>query len=151
VKGITMDAKIDRGKLEPEIVVLYCQHCMGKDEDPKAALNKISGCKAEFLIMPCSSKVETSHMLKILAEGADGLLVVGCKTDRCRFLTGSAMAQKRVEYARGLLDEIQMGADRLRMERGEELSSLQMIALVQSQADAVRALGPNPMKGAKKR
>jgi coenzyme F420-reducing hydrogenase delta subunit len=61
------------------------------------------------------------------------------------------MAEKRVEYARGLLDEIHMGADRLRMERGEELSSLQMIALVQNQADAVRALGPNPMKGAKKR
>lgn len=151
MKGITMGAKIHRGKLEPEIVVLYCPHCMGKDEDPKAALNKISGCKAEFHIMPCSSKVETSHILKILVEGTDGLLVVGCKSDRCRFLTGSAMAEKHVDYARALLDEIRMGADRLRMERGEELSSLQMIALVQSQADAVRALGPNPMKGAKKR
>jgi len=64
---------------------------------------------------------------------------------------GSAMAEKRVDHARGLLDEIHMGADRLRMDRGEELSSLQMMALVQSQADAVRALGPNPMKGAKKR
>ena len=146
-----MDAKIHRGKFEPEIVALYCQHCMAKDEDPKAAMNKMCGFKAEFLIMPCSSKVETSHMLKILAEGADGLLVVGCKTDHCRFLIGSTMAEKRVEYARGFLDKIHMGADRLRMARGEELSSSQMVALVQSQADAVRALGPNPMKGAKKR
>ena len=146
-----MDSKINRGDFEPGIVVLFCQHCMGKDEDPKTALNKISGFKAEFLIMPCSSKVETSHMLKILADGVDGLMVVGCKTDRCRVLTGSAMAEKRVDLARGLLDEIRMGADRVRMQRGEELSSLQMMALVQNQADAMRSLGPNPMKGVKKR
>ena len=146
-----MDAKIHRGKFEPEIVVLFCQQCMGKDEDPKTALNTGSGFKAEFLIMPCSSKVETSHMVKILAEGADGVMVVGCKRDHCRSLTGSIMAEKRVDYARGLLTEIGMVAARLKMERAEELSSIQMMALVQRQADAVRALGANPMKGAKKK
>ena len=142
-----MASKIDREEFEPEIVVLYCQNCLEKDEELKATLNEISGFRAQFLIMPCTSKVEASHVLKILAEGADGVLVVGCKPDHCQFLIGNTMAEKRVQQARRFLDEIHMGAERAGMDRGEGLSPLQVVTLAELRADAVRPLGPNPMKG----
>jgi coenzyme F420-reducing hydrogenase delta subunit len=116
------------------------------NEEIKKNYNNGSGFKCRFLMMPCSSKVEVSHVLKILAEGADGVQVVGCKKDHCRFLVGSTMAEKRIEHARKLLDESLMGADRVGMDRGENLTFQELIGIAAERAKAVRPLGANPMK-----
>ena len=134
--------------LEPNVVVLYCQNCVAEGVDAAEVSISASGFKARFVVMPCSSKVEASHVLKLLDEGADGVQVVGCPENKCRFLVGSTTAEKRIEYARGLLDEIHMGADRLGMERGALLSAPDLMELAERRAAAVRPLGPNPMKGA---
>ena len=141
-----MGNTISNKSFEPEIVILYCQNCLAHNEEVKKSNNNGSGFKGRFLMMPCSSKVEASHVLKILSEGADAVQVVGCKTDHCRFLVGSMMAEKRIEYARKLLDESLMGADRLGMDRGENLTSKELIGIAEERAKAVRSLGPNPMK-----
>jgi coenzyme F420-reducing hydrogenase delta subunit len=145
--GDEMGNIIDKTEFEPEIVVLYCQNCLAQNEEANRKHNIGSGFKSRFLMMPCSSKVEVSHVLKILSEGADGVQVVGCKTDHCRFLVGSMMAEKRIEHARKLLDESLMGADRLGMDRGENLTFNDLISIAEKRAKAVKPLGPNPMKG----
>ncbi len=134
--------------VEPTVVVLYCQNCVAESVDAAALSKDVSRFKLRLVVMPCSSKVEASHVLKLLDEGADGVLVVGCPENQCRFLVGSTMAEKRIEYARGLLHEIRMGADRLGMERGDRLSAAQLTELAERRAAAVRPLGPNPMKAA---
>lgn len=136
------------GGFDPDVVVLYCQNCVAEGADAAAVSKSVSGFKPRFVVMPCSSKVEASHVLKLLDEGADGVQVVGCPENRCRFLVGSTMAEKRIEYGRGLLDEIGMGADRLGMERGARLSATDLTELAERRAAAVRLLGPSPMKGA---
>lgn len=132
---------------QPEIVILFCQGCVGKDVDPRDAEESTSGFTARLAMLPCSSKVEPSHVLKILEAGADGVQVVGCPEECCRFLVGSTMAEKRIDYARGLLDEIRMGADRLGMVRGCGLSAAELMELARHRAQAVKPLGANPMKG----
>ena len=132
---------------KPEIVVLYCQHCVVPDADLTIAAKATSRFRARLVMMPCTSKVEPSHLLKILADGADGVQVVGCPRRQCRRLDGNLRAEKRIEYARRLLHQIRMGAERLDMERGLDFSGLQLMLLAERRANAVAALGPNPMKG----
>ena len=141
-----MEQRIDKKSFTPEVVVLYCQHCLAKDVEVKAENSHTSGFKARFFVMPCSSKIEASHVLKILSEGADAVEVIGCKPDHCRFLIGSTMVEKRLEHAKHLLNEAFVGAERLGMERGEELSSIELESILENRAEAVRPLGPNPMK-----
>jgi F420-non-reducing hydrogenase iron-sulfur subunit len=143
-----MVRNVDAVDFEPEVVVLYCQQCVAEDADVAAATKAVSGFKPRFEVMPCSSKIEASHVLKLLERGADGVAVVGCPEKRCRFLVGSTMAEKRIAYARRLLEEVRMGADRLGMDRGGQLSAAQLMEIAERRASAVRTLGPNPMKGA---
>ena len=131
---------------EPEIVVLYCQHCASGQADIATEVSGKSAFAVRCVMMPCSSKVEAHHILKILEEGADGVEVVGCPADKCMLLVGSSRAEKRVNYAAGLLDEIGMGGERVGMSRGQGLSARGLMALAKARADAVVALGPNPMK-----
>ena len=131
---------------EPEIVVLYCQHCVADDANVTVGVQQTCGLTVRPTMIPCSSKVEISHLLRILEQGADGVELVACPQDKCRFLVGSLNAQKRVERAGGLLDEIRMGGERLGLSRGERLSAEELLALAQARAEAVKPLGPNPMK-----
>ena len=132
---------------KPEIVVLFCRHCVVPDADLTIAAKANSRFQAKLVMMPCTKKVEASHLLKILAQGADGVEVVGCPFQQCQTLSGSLQAEKRLEHARRLLRESGLEAERLGMERGLNLSGLQLVLLAEKRADAVRPLGPNPVKG----
>jgi len=98
-----------------------------------------------FAALPCSSKIEPSYLLKILADGADGVLVVACPDGHCRNLVGNVRAEKRINYVRSLLDKAGMGAERLTLERGENLTEKDLLGLAQRRLGPVQILGPNPM------
>jgi F420-non-reducing hydrogenase iron-sulfur subunit len=136
---------------EPEIVVLYCQRCVQTrtgetSADIEVEAEHALGFSVQPVMMPCSSKIEVPYILKILERGADAVEVVACPADECRFLVGSLRAEKRIDYVRGLLDEIRVGADRVGISRGPGLSAQDLIELAAERAEKTKALGPNPMK-----
>jgi coenzyme F420-reducing hydrogenase delta subunit len=131
----------------PRIVVVYCRNAISSAvellEGPYAA----KGFNAFFAALPCSSKIEPSYPMKILADGADGVLVVACPDNHCRFMVGNVRAEKRINYVRDLLDKAKMGAERLFLERGENLTEKDLLDLAQRRLGPLKILGPNPMKG----
>jgi len=97
-------------------------------------------------MMPCSSKIEVPYILKILERGADAVQVVACPANKCRFLIGSSRTAKRIEYVRRLLDEIDIGAERVGISSAAGLSGKKLIELAAARAEAAKPLGANPMK-----
>lgn len=138
-----------RGGFEPEIVILYCQNCAAPGLEFPSGGQPGGGFIAKFVAMPCSSKVEPSHLMKLLERGADGVEVVGCPDRQCRFLLGNVRAEKRITRLQDFLAQIRLGAERLGMDRGNQLSSENLFALARKRAEAVQGLGANPMKGVK--
>ena len=102
---------------EPEILLLYCQNCVDSGVDLASASRRLPGCSARFVVLPCSSKIEIRDLVKLLEKGADGIQVLGCADSSCKFLVGNSRAEKRVEYVRKLLDEIDFGSGRVGMAR----------------------------------
>ena len=131
---------------EPEIVLLYCQHCLNSDTSVAAESKRASGFSVRSVLMPCSSKIEVPSLMKILAEGVDAVEVVACPETKCRFLVGSLRAERRIEYARGLLGEVDMEPERLGITRAAGVSAKKLIDIAHARARVVRAFEPNPMK-----
>jgi coenzyme F420-reducing hydrogenase delta subunit len=134
----------------PRIVVAYCRNAVASAAELLEGPYTAKGLNAYFAALPCSSKVEPSYLLKIIADGADGVLVVACPEGHCRFMVGNVRAEKRINYVRTLLDSAKMGAERLTMERGEKLTEKDLLNLAQRRVEPLKILGPNPMKGAGK-
>ena len=130
----------------PRIVVGYCRNAVSSAAELLEGPYMAKGFSAFFAALPCSSKIEPSHPLKILADGADGVLVVACPEGRCRNLVGNVRAEKRINYVRALLDKARMGAERLTLERGEDLTEKDLLELAQRCLGPLKKLGPNPMK-----
>jgi coenzyme F420-reducing hydrogenase delta subunit len=134
----------------PRIVVVYCRNAVSSVAEFLEGPYPAKGFDAFFAALPCSSKIEPSNLLKILADGADGVLVVACPEGRCRNLVGNVRAEKRIDYARSLLDKAGMGAERLMLERGENLTGKDLLGMAQRRLGPLQILGPNPMGSVKK-
>lgn len=65
------------------------------------------------LLVPCTGRLQPEHILKAFEVGADVVCVIGCQEDNCHTLEGSTRCTRRIDYVRGLLDQIGIGKDRL--------------------------------------
>lgn len=143
-----MSGNEEAGRNEPEIVVLFCQQSVARTVALANAYRHLPGLRVRLVVLPCSSNVEVRQMVKMLEKGADAIQIVACAEEACRFLVGSNRAERRVEYVRRLLDEIDFGAERVGLVRGMNLSAEQLLDWARERADLIRELGPNPMRDA---
>lgn len=69
--------------------------------------------KVDEIMVPCTGKLQPEHLLKAFESGADLVCVVACAHDNCHYVQGCRRAERRVDYVRGVLDEIGLGGQRL--------------------------------------
>jgi coenzyme F420-reducing hydrogenase delta subunit len=134
---------------EPEILLIYCGNTIANNDYLPEGTKKVAGFKVRFVKMPCSSKIETRYLVKLIEQGADGIELVACPGKQCQFTTGSSRAEHRVRHARTLLEEVGMSGDRLGMVRRTNLSADDIMAIAEERAGKVGPLGQNPMKAAR--
>jgi coenzyme F420-reducing hydrogenase delta subunit len=94
--------------------------------------------------LPCSSMVKDVFLLRAFEAGSDGVLVLVCPEDQCRYLEGSIRARKRIAWVQNILDEIGLDGRRLsigNISSGDEAAAEKVI---QETLSVVRGLGPNP-------
>jgi F420-non-reducing hydrogenase iron-sulfur subunit len=101
--------------------------------------------------VPCTGKVDVLHILKAFEKGADGVYVVGCMEGDCRFNSGNLRARKRVEAARGILNTVGIGGERVAMFNLSSGEGPKFAQYAVEMTEKVKALGPNPIKLAKKK
>ncbi len=133
---------------EPEILLLFCQQSVAGSVELANSYRRLQGLRVRLVVLPCSSNVEVRQIVKMLEQGADAVQIVACAEEACRFLVGSNKAERRVEYVRQLLDQIDFGAERVGIVRGMNLSVDDLLDRAKERAERIRGLGPNPMRDA---
>jgi len=118
------------------VILLYCQHCVAAGADVAQVAAAARDMDIEPVLMPCSSKVQVFELLKLLDEGADAVQVVACPERACRFLDGSRRAEKRVQFGRGLLDQINLGSERLGISRATNLTAEALVDIARARGHA---------------
>ncbi len=171
-------------KSGPTITAFICANCSRCGRAPSST-NRPAPSPPEFgwpvpvreLLVPCTGRLQPEHVLKAFEVGADVVCVIGCVEDNCHTLEGSCRCARRIDYVRGLLDQIGIGRDRLWLYRlpgsaredmalgteGEpyldapqrqETSQLgrlepELCALRKDLADRIAALRPSPLHSAR--
>ena len=115
--------------------------------------------------IPCAGRLQPEHLLKTFEEGYDAVCVIACADNNCHCLEGSKRGLRRVEYVRGLLNELGLGGDRLLFfnlpgsaredmalgagsngAQAQQDFSAQTQAVVQQVMDALAQLTPSPFR-----
>lgn len=89
--------------------------CCSTSIDPDELVRRFNhhGDKLKVFPMPCSGKLDILYLTKSFEKGADGVVVVTCKSGECRYLEGNLRASKRVEAVDALIDETGLGKGRI--------------------------------------
>jgi len=95
---------------EGRIVVFCCAESAYPVVDSVGKLGIHYPPQIRVISVPCVGRVDLIHILKAFEKGAAGVLVMGCQEGACQHLEGNIRAKERVKYAQGLLQE--MGMDR---------------------------------------
>jgi F420-non-reducing hydrogenase iron-sulfur subunit len=92
---------------KPKITLFHCVNSYKQTTD-----SVFEGIELKVIQMSCSSMIKDIYILKAFEAGADAVLVLVCPENSCRYAEGSIRAKKRVQWVRGLLDEIGMDGKR---------------------------------------
>jgi F420-non-reducing hydrogenase iron-sulfur subunit len=95
------------------IVVYFCRNLrLFKDGEKKAFARTKPNVR--MVELPCSGKMEAHHVLKTIADGADGVLVLACAKKACQYIDGATRSHKRIEFAKSWLEKLGLEPDRVR-------------------------------------
>jgi coenzyme F420-reducing hydrogenase delta subunit len=128
---------------EPKIVAFCCEQSgVPAAEMAKSLKLKMPGT-LELVPVPCSGRVETLYLLKALEGGADGVVVLACHEENCRYLQGNLRLKSRVGYAKQIMAKIGLEQERLEIFPLATNSGVKLAEFLMQKADQLGQLGPN--------
>lgn len=96
-------------------------------------------------MLPCTGRIEEALLLNAFENGADGVMVIGCLEGDCHYINGNIRARARVQRVYGILDQIKIGPDRIRMYNLSAGEGSKFAQYANEFVDQVRELGPSPI------
>ena len=134
---------------ETTIVAFCCIYCAYAAADLAGSMRLQYPSNVRIVRTPCTGRLEVEYFLRAFENGADGVLVAGCEEGSCHFKEGNLIAKRRVNYARKLLAESGLEADRLKMVNVSAAMARLFTEHVCEMAETVQRLGPSPLNRAK--
>jgi len=134
---------------EPRIIGFLCNWCSYAGAD-LAGVSRISyPTNIRIIRLMCSGRVDPVIVLETLAQGADGVMVMGCHIGDCHYITGNLQAERKIDMLKKLLARTGLEVERLRLEWVSASEGGRFAELVKEFTEQIRKLGPSPLAGDK--
>ncbi len=134
------------GTSKPLVLAICCSECGHTAVDSSGMAMMQYPANIRVMKVPCTGILQVYQFLEAFQTGAQGVMVVACKSNGCHYEVGSQKAEKKVELAKTLLKGYGIEPERLEMfnmvfiegdkfaeaarmmtERLEKLGSLQLL------------------------
>lgn len=130
-----------------QVVAFCCRHCAYSAADLAGGSRMSYPPAVRIVEMPCTGRASVLEILHALEKGADGVAVAGCLPGTCHYIQGNTHASQRVDHAAGLLEQIGLEPERVRMINISAAMGEQFAIEVTNFVEAIEALGPSPLTG----
>jgi len=130
------------------IVAFCCTYCSYAAADLAGSMRLQYPSNVRIIRTPCTGRLEVEYFLLAFENGADGVLVAGCEEGSCHFKEGNLIAKRRVAYARKLLAESGLEAERLKMVNVSAAGARPLTEHIKEMAETVVKLGPSSLNRA---
>ncbi|MHA1438792.1 MAG: FAD-dependent oxidoreductase [Promethearchaeota archaeon] len=96
---------LSKFKRSPKIIAFSCRSC-GYAAADDAGLKKISYTPNIFIVqVPCTGRVDTNFIIKSFESGFDGVMIIGCRKDACRYIDGVEKVERKIKLLTNILGE----------------------------------------------
>jgi F420-non-reducing hydrogenase iron-sulfur subunit len=130
---------------EPRIIGLLCNWCSYTAADLAGTSRiKYSPCFHIVRVM-CSGAVDPVYVLRALLEGADGVMIAGCKPGDCHYMSGNYKARRRASILKTVLKTLGLDDQRVWVRWISASEGAQLAVTVNEFAAEVKKKPPNPL------
>jgi F420-non-reducing hydrogenase iron-sulfur subunit len=137
---------MERSTFEPTIIGFLCNWCTYAGADLAGTSRIQYPPNIRIIRMMCSGSLDPTYVLKVLLEGADGVLIGGCHPGDCHYISGNLKARRRVAILKSVLEDAGLEPQRVWLRWISASEGAYFAETVREMVDHLRALGPNPLK-----
>ena len=127
---------------EPKIVGFLCNWCSYAGSDLAGEMHKEVPSNFRIIRVMCSGRVDPQFVLKAFAEGADGVMVLGCHFGDCHYKEGNYKAQKRMIMLGEMLPQFGIEKERLVFDQVAASEAEKFARVTSEMTGKIRELGP---------
>jgi heterodisulfide reductase subunit A len=98
---------------EPVILAIACRWCSYAAADLAGIMRLKYPTNTRILLVPCTGRVDFSHIFEAFEKGADGVVVAGCLKEQCHYIDGNLIAEQRIIETKKVLKLFGIESDRL--------------------------------------
>jgi len=129
------------------ILIFACQYCSYAAADLAGAERRDYPANTTIIRLPCTGRIDETHLLLAFENGADGVLVAGCLEGTCHFLSGNFRAKTRVKRVKEILKSINLDSRRVRMTNLSAGQGTVFTNSVKEFISLIEEIGQCPVKG----
>jgi len=137
------DNKEVQSEFKPKILAFCCNWCAYAGADLAGVSRFQMPTDVRVIRVMCSGRVPPELIIRALANGLDGVMVLGCHPGECHYSDGNYLTRRRVHILKRLLSYIGIEPERLQLRWVSASEGAKFAAVVKEATDKLTALGPN--------
>jgi F420-non-reducing hydrogenase iron-sulfur subunit len=127
---------------EPLLAGFLCRWCSYAAADMAGNARMQYPPNLNVIRTMCSGRVDPQMVFKAFAEGADGVLIMGCHPGDCHYKEGNYRAQNRFHLLQKVIEQLGIDGRRLRLEWISATEAGKFVQVVEGMVEEIRKLGP---------
>jgi F420-non-reducing hydrogenase iron-sulfur subunit len=127
---------------EPVIVGFLCNWCSYRAADLAGTSRLHYAPNMRPIRVMCSGRVDPQFVLKVLREGADGVMIAGCHPGECHYVEGNIKALRRFTLLKRMLGQLGIEEERVQLVWASASEGIILAEAVDRMTEQLRALGP---------
>ncbi len=127
---------------EPRIIGFLCYWCSYTGADSAGTARMKYPSNVDIVKVMCSGRIDPELITTAFANGADGVLVLGCHIGDCHYMSGNHKTMVRMPLLSRILEEMGIEPERFRHEWVSAAEGEKFSKLVAEMTEQVRELGP---------
>jgi F420-non-reducing hydrogenase iron-sulfur subunit len=137
------DTKEVQTEFKPKILAFCCNWCAYAGADLAGVSRFQMPTDVRVIRVMCSGRVPPELVIRALANGLDGVMILGCHPGECHYSEGNYLTRRRAHVLKRLLDYIGIEPERFQLRWVSAAEDAKFSALVKETTDKIKALGPN--------
>ena len=137
------DTKEVQTEFKPKILAFCCNWCAYAGADLAGVSRFQMPTDVRVIRVMCSGRVPPELIIRALANGLDGVMILGCHPGECHYSEGNYLTRRRAHVLKRLLMYIGIEPERFQLRWVSAAEAAKFTAVVKEITDKITALGPN--------
>ena len=137
------DTKEVQTGFKPKILAFCCNWCAYAGADLAGVSRFQMPTNVRVIRVMCSGRVPPELIIRALANGLDGVMILGCHPGECHYSEGNYLTRRRAHILKRLLMYIGIEPERFHLRWVSASEAAKFTDVVKEVTDKITALGPN--------